>query len=171
MRCPSVRRRAGLARAIVVLSALASSGCSLGSAPSFSGSSSPSFLEKMLALAPSDDEVEKVAAEKKKSGCGTPAQCRTALKAMVESPKRAWVGQQMPPDAYTDGTRLFAYRALRKRLKCDELSRAIDEMRGVSKSLNGPMPGITADQVARTRALNGQVESELAQERSARCRA
>jgi len=167
MRCPSGRHRARLAGAIVVFSTLVLSGCSLGSAPSFSGPSSPGFLDKMFAFAPSDGE----AAAEKKSGCGTPAQCRTALKAMVESPKRPWVGQQMPPDAYTDGTRLFAYRALRKRLKCNELSRAINEMRGVSKSLNGPMPGITADQAARTRALNVQVEGELVQERSVRCRA
>jgi hypothetical protein len=124
----------------------------------------------MFAFSSSDDENEKLA-EPKPSGCGTPAQCRSALKTMVDSPKRPWVGQQMPPDAYADGTRLFAYRALRKRLKCDELARAITEMRGVSKSLNGPMPGISADQVARTRALNVQVEGELLQERSARCRA
>lgn len=166
MRCPSGRHCAGLVRAIAVLSALVLSGCSSGSSLS---SSSPNLLEKMFALAPSDGEPEKV--EEKKSGCGTPAQCRSALKAMVESPKRPWVGQQMPPDAYADGTRLFAYRALRKRLKCDELSRAIDEMRGVSKSLNGTVTGISTEQVARTRALNVQVEGELVRERTVRCRA
>lgn len=166
MRCPSGRHCASLVRAIVVLSALVLSGCSSGS--SLSGSS-PNLLEKMFAMAPSDGEAEKVA--EKKSACGTPAQCRSALKAMVESPKRPWVGQQMPPDAYADGTRLFAYRALRKRLKCDELARAIDEMRGVSKSLNGTVSGISSEQAARTRALNVQVEGELVRERTARCRA
>lgn len=169
MRCPSGRHRASLAGAIVALSTLALAGCSAGSGSALSGPSSSNLLEKMFAFS-SEDETEK-AAEKKKAGCGTPAQCRSALKAMVDNPKRPWVGQQLPPDAYTDGTRLFAYRALRKRLKCDELSRAIDEMRGVSKALNGSVPGVTADQATRTRALNGQVEGELVQERSARCRA
>ena len=144
--------------------------CGCAGSASLPGTTAPGFLDKMFASAPPPEPaIEKVA--EKKSGCGTPAQCRSALKAMVDNPKRSWVGQKMPADAYADGTRLFAYRALRKRLSCRELSLAVDEVRAVSKSLNGPTPGINADQVSRTRALNTQVESELAQEHSARCRA
>lgn len=159
------RRLFGL---LILAPGIALCGCTGGA--SLPGTSVPGFLDKMFASAPPPEPaVEEVA--QKKSGCGTPAQCRSALKAMVDSPKRGWVGQKMPPDAYTDGTRLFAYRALRKRLNCRELSLAVDEVRAVSKSLNGPIPGISADQASRTRALNTEVQSELIRERSARCRA
>jgi hypothetical protein len=105
------------------------------------------------------------------TSCGTPAQCKSALRTMIEDPKRSWVGQPQPAGAYASGTRLFAYRALRKRLSCRELALAVDEMRAASKSLAGPVAGMTADQVTRTRALSSQVESELAKERAGRCRA
>ncbi len=159
------RRLLGL---LILAPGIALCGCAGG--VSLPGTSSPGFLDKMFASAPQPEPTVEKAAEKK-AGCGTPAQCRSALKAMVDSPKRAWVGQKMPPDAYADGTRLFAYRALRKRLNCRELSLAVEEIRAVSKSLNGPIPGMSADQASRTRSLNTQVESELTQERSARCRA
>jgi hypothetical protein len=105
------------------------------------------------------------------TSCGTPAQCKTALQTMVEDPKRSWVGRPQPAGAYADGTRLFAYRALRKRLSCQELALAVDEMRAATRSLAGPVAGMTADQVTRTRVLCSQVESELAKERAGRCRA
>jgi len=164
-------RRLPLGALSVGLGALLA-GCAFGGGQS-SDLSAPSFLEKLLSPASAADPlpvVEKKQAEKK-PGCGTPAQCRSALKTMVDSPKRGWVGQKLPADAYTDGTRLFAYRALRKRLNCSELTLAVDEVRAVSKSLNGPMPGITPAQVSRTRALNTQVEGELVKERATRCRA
>jgi hypothetical protein len=90
---------------------------------------------------------------------------------MIDDPKRSWVGRPQPAGAYASGTRLFAYRALRKRLSCRELGMAVDEVRAASKSLAGPVPGMTPDQVTRTRALCSQVESELTKERAGRCRA
>lgn len=90
---------------------------------------------------------------------------------MVESPQRGWVGQQQAPSAYADGTRLFAYRALRTKLSCRELSAALNEVRAASKSLAGDVPGVSADQISRTRTLNSQVEGELAKERGVRCKA
>ena len=74
------------------------------------------------------------------------------------------------PAAYTDGTRLFAYRALRTKLNCRELTAALTEVRAASKSLAGEVPGVSPDQISRTRALNGQVEGELAKERGVRCK-
>jgi hypothetical protein len=88
---------------------------------------------------------------------------------MVDNPKRGWVGQQQAAEAYTDGTRLFAYRALRTKLTCRELSLALTEVRAASKSLSGEVPGATPDQLNRTRALSRQVETELSQERGGRC--
>jgi len=87
-----------------------------------------------------------------------------------ENPKRGWVGEHQSPAAYIDGTRLFAYRALRTKLSCRELNLALTETRTVSKSLAGEVPGASADQISRTRALNSQVEGELLRERGVRCK-
>jgi hypothetical protein len=105
-----------------------------------------------------------------KASCGTAAQCSGVLKTMIDSPDRGWIGKQQPPNAYANGTRLFAYRALRTRLTCNELALAVDEVRAASKSLGRAVPGMTADQLSRTRALSAQVEGELAKERAGRCR-
>jgi hypothetical protein len=112
----------------------------------------------------------KRAVEPERSGCGSAAQCRIALKSMIDSPDRGWIGQRQPPVAYADGTRLFAYRALRKQLTCNELGLAVAELNAASRSMGGPAAGMTADQLSRTRALSGQVENELTRERLGRCR-
>lgn len=143
-------------------------GCAASSNPDASGP--PGLLDKLLATTtPAPDNAPAHTAEHE--NCGTPAQCRVALKKMVDSPKRGWVGQQQAPAAYTDGTRLFAYRALRTKLSCRELSAAITEVKATSKSLAGEVPGVKPDQASRTRALIGQVEGELAKERGVRCKA
>ena len=49
------------------------------------------------------------------------------LKVLVDDPKRDWVGQPQSADGYADGTRLFAYRVLPKKLTCGELKRALDD--------------------------------------------
>jgi hypothetical protein len=109
--------------------------------------------------------------ESEKGGCGTTAQCKAELKTMIDSPDRGWVGQQQSPEVYANGTRLFAYRALRKKLTCRELGLAVGEVRAAAKSLSGAVPGMSPDQVSRTRALSTQVEGELAREKAGRCRA
>ena len=133
-----------------------------------SSEGSPGLLSKMLALAPEEKEAPPAP---EPQGCGSPAQCKSALKKMVESPKRGWVGQHQSPEQYVDGTRLFAYRALRAKLSCRELSAALGEVRAASKSLAGDVPGVSRDQASRTRALSQQEEGELAKERGARCAA
>lgn len=92
------------------------------------------------------------------------------LKTMIESPDRGWIGQRPSPDAYANGTRLFAYRALRKQLTCGELSLAVDELSAISRTLGGPVAGMSPDQASRTRTLCSQVQGELAKEREGRCR-
>ena len=134
-----------------------------------SQSPTPSLLDKLLATSTPAPETPPAPTVENES-CGNPAQCRSALKKLVDSPKRGWVGQQQSPAAYTDGTRLFAYRALRTKLNCRELSAALTEVRAASKSLAGEVPGVSPDQISRTRALNGQVEGELAKERGVRCK-
>jgi hypothetical protein len=109
-------------------------------------------------------------AQPDRAGCSSAAQCKVVLKTMIDSPDRGWIGQRQPPDAYANGTRLFAYRALRKQLTCSELGLAVAELGAASRSMGGPVAGMTADQLARTRALSGQVEGELTRERLGRCR-
>jgi hypothetical protein len=92
------------------------------------------------------------------------------LKTMIDSPDRGWIGKQQPPSTYANGTRFFAYRALRTKLTCNELALAVDEVRAASKSLGRPVPGMSAEQLSRTRALSAQVEGELTKERAGRCR-
>jgi len=111
-----------------------------------------------------------LAPEPEKTGCGTAAQCKGVLKTMIESPDRGWIGKRQSPEAYANGTRLFAYRALRTRLTCSELALAVEEVRAASKLLGGSVSGMTPDQLSRTRALGVQVEGELARERAGRCR-
>jgi hypothetical protein len=157
--------RPGAHRTAAVLAGFLLVGC----AGSSQSTTTPSLLDKLLATTTPAPETTAAPTVEKES-CGTPAQCRSALKKMVDNPKRGWVGQQQAPAAYTDGTRLFAYRALRTKLNCRELTAALTEVRGASKSLAGEVPGVSANQVSRTRALNGQVESELAKERGVRCK-
>jgi hypothetical protein len=150
------------------VAALLLAGCT--AAGNQNSSSTPGLLDKLLAsTAPAPEPVAPAPVHEKES-CGTPAQCKSALKKLVDSPKRGWVGQQQSPGAYIDGTRLFAYRALRTKLNCRELSAALTEVRATSKSLAGEVPGVSPDQISRTRTLNGQVESELAKERGVRCK-
>lgn len=155
--------RAGL-RVMPVSLGILLAGCAIGGGQA--SLPTPSFLDKLMPASAPQPPPE----PEKRADCGTAAQCRSALKSMVDSRDRGWVGQKLPADAYTDGTRLFAYRALRKRLNCRELSMAVEEMRAASKALKEPMPGVTPEQASRTRALNTQVESELASEKAARCR-
>jgi hypothetical protein len=105
-----------------------------------------------------------------RGSCDGAAQCRAVLKTMIDNPDRGWIGQRPPLDAYANGTRLFAYRALRRQLTCGELKRAVTELAAASRSLSGPVSGMTPDQVSRTRDLSSQVEGELTRERDGRCR-
>lgn len=156
--------------ATALLAGLLLAGCA--AAGNQDSPSTPGLLDKLLgATTPAPEPVAPAPAPAlQKESCGTPAQCRSALKKLVDNPKRVWIGQQQSPGAYIDGTRLFAYRALRAKLSCRELNLALTETRSVSKSLSGEVPGASADQISRTRALNSEVESELSRERGVRCK-
>lgn len=150
--------------AICMSAALVLSGCS------GNGGNESSLLDSLSAQFQGSAPPPPAPEPEIDTSCGTPAQCRTALKVMIDDPNRSWVGQPQPPGAYANGTRLFAYRALRKRLSCRELGLAVDEMRSATKSLAGPVAGMSPDQVTRTRAMCSLVESELTKERAGRCR-
>jgi hypothetical protein len=82
---------------------------------------------------------------------------------MVNDPKRDWVGQVQSPDVYAKGTRLFAYRALRKKLTCIELKRALDET-------TAAIPSLEPARYTRVRVLMTEVAHELGVEDGKRCR-
>ncbi len=101
--------------------------------------------------------------------CEGEKECMARLKALIDSPDRAWIGQPEPPADHATGTRLFAYRALQGRLSCRELSLAIEELEAAGAAFRTPVPGIDAAKAGRVRALNGAVETELRAERTRRC--
>ena len=134
------------------------------------GPNATSILDGLFASGAAVPEATPPKREADRFSCGTAAQCKGVLKTMIDSPDRGWIGKQQSPNAYANGTRFFAYRALRAKLTCSELGLAVDEVRAASKSLDRPVPGMTPDQLSRTRALSAQVEGELAKERAGRCR-
>lgn len=95
--------------------------------------------------------------------CKGAEKCAAHLRKLVSNPKRDWVGQKHGPDAYTDGTRLFAYRALKPKLTCSELARAYTETREAAPALKG-------ETHAATRKLMAEVSNELRAERLKRCK-
>ena len=103
------------------------------------------------------------AATHEADSCPTPEKCATQLKILVTDPVRNWVGQPQSADAYANGTRLFAYRALKKKLSCDELRRALVETETATPSLKGP-------RYEGARKLMSDVRRELGAERTKRCR-
>jgi hypothetical protein len=98
--------------------------------------------------------------------CPTPEACAAQLKILVSDPVRGWVGQSQSPDGYANGTRLFAYRALKKKLTCDELGRALTEMDAASAS-----PSLQVARYDTARKLMSEVRHELGAERTKRCAA
>src|SRR5262245_26104331 len=94
--------------------------------------------------------------------CPTPEKCASQLRMLVSDPVRNWAGQPQSADAYANGTRLFAYRALRKKLSCDELRRALVETETAGPSLHGP-------RYEAARKLMSDVRRELGAEKTRRC--
>jgi hypothetical protein len=163
------RRTADRGRLIAIATLLLVAGCT-------AQSSDTSIFGQLLAPSPetTPPKPPHLASgpppEPDKSGCGSAAECKTVLKTLIESPDRSWIGQRPPPDAYANGTRLFAYRALRKQLTCGELGQAVDELDEVSRALGATVSGMSPDQASRTKALSSQVQGELAKERQGRCK-
>lgn len=124
-----------------------------------SGAAGPTFFPGLKN--PADEEkAEETAPE---PACKTASACAGVLKKLVAQKDRSWVGQPVAPEGYQDGTRLFAYRALRKKMTCPEIERAVDETASARSKLSG-------ESNAAVRTLMGKVNTELRAERLARCR-
>ena len=50
------------------------------------------------------------------AACKTDNDCVVILSALIKDPKRAWIGRPQSAAEYANGTRFFAYRALRRTL-------------------------------------------------------
>jgi hypothetical protein len=105
------------------------------------------------------------------TSCKTDNDCVVILAAMINDPKRRWIGQPQTAAEYANGTRFFAYRALRTRLSCRELKRAIADTKVAAARLLAPALGVSAAQAASALSLSTAVGTELRNESTGRCRA
>jgi hypothetical protein len=90
------------------------------------------------------------------------------LKRLVSNPDRSWIGRPESAASFADGTRLFAYRALRPQLTCRELTLAVGDVRGSATQLRST-PTVPSQRAQKAAALAAQVMGELGQEREVRC--
>lgn len=93
------------------------------------------------------------------------------LKGLMDDKQRTWVRQPTSPEAYASGVRLFALKARKRELTCDELAMGRREAEAAAKTLRGASgAGLTPAQVSRGVMLGGEVARELANESNRRCR-
>jgi hypothetical protein len=107
--------------------------------------------------------------EREPSTCETQDGCLERLKSLLNNPNRGWIGRPQSPAEHADGTRQFAYRALRSKLSCDELARAIDHLSAATRAFRSPAQEVARDRAARVHALDVEVEAALRAERASRC--
>ncbi len=88
---------------------------------------------------------------------------------MIDDPDRAWINWPASATTLANGVRLFAYRTLRPKLTCSQLTTALHEVTIATAAFAGPVTGLQPSQIDRARALSGKVEGELKAERVARC--
>lgn len=109
------------------------------------------------------------ATDSEPGSCHTPDQCGLLLRLLVDDPSRSWISQRPSAAVYANGTRAFAYLALRAKLTCQELTLALDDLQAADRFLIATIAGPTREQVDRVRALNVRVSAELRAEQSVRC--
>lgn len=105
------------------------------------------------------------------ASCQTDSECVVILAALINDPKRRWIGQPQTAAEYVNGTRFFAYRALRTRLSCRQLKRAMDDTKLAATRLQAPALGVSVAQATRALSLSTAVGTELRTEIAGRCRA
>jgi hypothetical protein len=121
------------------------------------------------AAAPKEPAKTAAASATESSACTEGGDCVAQLKRMVDGTNRTWVGRAEPPQQFADGTRLFAYRALRPKLNCRELSLALTEIDSSSKKLQDPASAVSPERAERVTALAADVAGELKSEHAGRC--
>jgi hypothetical protein len=122
------------------------------------------------AAPPPSPTVATIAPANESGSCGSADQCALLLRIMVDDPERSWINERPSVATYSNGTRLFAYLALRTKLSCRQLATALDETRAARSSLSQSVPALTLEHLSRVRTLNAQVEGELRAEQTERCK-
>lgn len=107
--------------------------------------------------------------EKDTARCGVGVDCLAVLRAMIADPKQSWMMRAPTPMEFSNGTRLFAYRALRKTLDCGKLRFAGAEIDWALDTFSRDVEGMDAAQRARVAALAREVRAELEAEIKQRC--
>jgi hypothetical protein len=100
-------------------------------------------------------------------------QRQTALNALLTTQDRSWIKEPATPQAHASGVRLFALRARKAELCCDELAHGRREAEGAPKALKGASgQGLTPAQISRASMFATEVSKELSAEmRRRRCKA
>jgi hypothetical protein len=100
-------------------------------------------------------------------------QRQTALNALLTTQDRSWIKEPATPQAHASGVRLFALRARKAELSCDELAHGRREAEGAPKALKGASgQGLTPAQISRASMFATEVSKELSAEmRRRRCKA
>ena len=101
--------------------------------------------------------------------CDTADQCALLLRLMVDDPTRNWIAQRPSAPVYANGTRAFAFLALKARLTCQELDVALDDLQAADRSLIAAIGNLGREQVERVRALNARASESLLAEQAERC--
>ena len=108
-------------------------------------------------------------ADREEGSCDTADQCALLLRIMVDDPTRNWIPQRPSAAVYANGTRAFAFLALRTRITCKELMVALDDFQTADRSLIAGIGSLGREPVERVRALNARVSDDLRTEQTERC--
>lgn len=102
--------------------------------------------------------------------CGDGLDCVEVLRAMIDDPKQSWMMRAPTPMEFANGTRLFAYRALKTTLECGKLRFANAELDwAVDTFSSSRLEGVDAVHRARVAALAEAVRGEIEDEIKKRC--
>lgn len=107
--------------------------------------------------------------ERDTTRCGVGVDCLAVLRAMLADPKQSWMMRAPTPMEFSNGTRLFAYRALRRTLDCGKLRFAGAEIDWALDTFSREVEGMDAEQRARVALLAREVRAELDAEVKQRC--
>ena len=111
----------------------------------------------------------KALAESDLANCGEGVDCLAVLRTMIADPTQSWMVRAPTPEEFANGTRLFAYRALKSTLECGKLRFASAELDWAIDTFHGAPEGVDAVHRARVAALAEAVHGELQAEIKKRC--
>lgn len=102
--------------------------------------------------------------------CGPGFDCVAVLRAMIDDPRQSWMMRAPTPAEFANGTRLFAYRALKTTLDCGKLRFANAELDwAIDTFSSNRLEGVDAAHRARVTALAEAVHAEIEGEIKKRC--